>query len=62
MTTKELLLQFMEDYPNWEEDLRMEFERWLNDKWLNGNNGDNEDKREDFVDETLQSYVDEVKN
>ena len=33
------------------------YEKWLNDQWLNNNNWQNEDRREDFMDELIESFM-----
>lgn len=40
-----------------QKDIDMEFEYWLNDKWLNGNNGDNEDMYEEFIKDLVDSFM-----
>lgn len=39
-------------------DLWFEFEAYLNDHWLNGNLGENEDKTEAFEDDLINSFID----
>lgn len=46
------LIEFLEQKDLWEE-----FEQWLNDKWLNGNNGDNEWKYPLFLEDLVNSII-----
>lgn len=39
-------------------DIKMEFEYRLNDKWMNGNNWENEDLYPEFLEDMVNSFID----
>jgi hypothetical protein len=55
---KEILREVFETYKLTNSDeYKMRFEKRLNDRGLNGNNGDNEDKEELFFEDEIESFI-----
>ena len=54
----DILHEFAECYDIWDtEQAKINFELWLNDQWLNWNNGANEDKFEAFMEAEIESFI-----
>ena len=55
---KDFLQNVFETYNLYQsKEFKERFESYLNDKWLNGNNWDNEDLEEDFFEDEIESFI-----
>lgn len=55
---KSFLINVFEWYNLYQsKEFKERFESYLNDKWLNGNNWDNEDLEDDFFDSEIESFI-----